>query len=72
MPFARDLSTGEVADLLGVSRQYVTRLLDDGRLTFRRVGNRRRIALRDALQFLRTDDRRRTGAYRELNERSIS
>jgi excisionase family DNA binding protein len=68
VPFARELSTGEVAGLLGVSRQYTVRLLDDGRLPYRRVGNRRRVALRDALSYLRADDRRRVDALRGLAE----
>ncbi len=72
VPFARDLSTGEVANLLGVSRQYVVRLLDDGRLPFSRVGNRRRIALSDALKYLRADDRRRVDGLRAIAESSVS
>ena len=59
VPMAKELSTGEVAGLLGVSRQYAVRLLDDGKLPFRRVGNRRRVRLSDAVRYLRDDDRRR-------------
>ena len=66
VPMARELSTGEVAGLLGVSRQYVVRLLDDGRLPCRRVGNRRRVQLGDALRYLREDDRRRAEQLAEV------
>ena len=66
IPMETELSTGELAELLGVSRQYAVRLLDDGRLPCRRVGNRRRIALTDALTYLRCDDKRRKDALHDL------
>ncbi len=66
VPSARELSTGDVADLIGVSRQYIVRLLDAGRLPYRRVGNRRRVLLADALAYLRTDDRLRANRFQEL------
>ena len=66
VPMATELSTGELAELLGVSRQYAVRLLDDGRLPSRRVGNRRRVALDDALTYLRCDDKRRQESLRDL------
>lgn len=72
VPMAKELSTGEVASLLGVSRQYAVRLLDDGRLPFRRVGNRRRVQLRDALRYLREDNRRRAERLREVAETTFS
>lgn len=37
------LSTGEVAEILECSSSHVIKLFDDGKLTGRRVGNRRRI-----------------------------
>lgn len=72
VPMAKELSTGEVAGLLGVSRQYVVRLLDDGRLPFRRVGNRRRVRLGDALRYLREDDRRRAQRLAEVAETTLT
>lgn len=72
VPMATDLSTGELAELLGVSRQYAVRVLDDGRLPFRRVGNRRRVALSDALTYLRCDDKRRQEGLRSLATSLIS
>lgn len=64
LPMAKELSTGEVATLLGVSRQYVVRLIDEGRLPFRRVGNRRRVRIDEALRYLRDDNRRRAERLR--------
>lgn len=72
VPMNTELTTGEVAGLLGVSRQYAVRLLDDGRLPFRRVGNRRRVPLRAVLRYLREDDRRRVAGLRELASTTVS
>jgi len=66
LPMVKELSTGDVASLLGVSRQYVVRLIDDGRLPCRKVGNRRRVRVGEALRYLREDNRRR--AQRLRNE----
>ncbi len=65
LPMAKELSTGEVANLLGVSRQYVVRLIDDGRVPCRMVGNRRRVRVDEALRYLRDDNRRRAQRLRE-------
>lgn len=72
VPMAKELSTGDVASLLGVSRQYTVRLLDDGRLPYRRVGNRRRVQLSDALAYLREDNRRRVESLREAANALLS
>ncbi len=72
VPMETELSTGELAGLLGVSRQYAVRLLDEGRLPFRRVGNRRRVGLADALAYLRCDDKRRQEGLRDLATSLIS
>ncbi len=72
VPMAKELSTGEVASLLGVSRQYAVRLLDEGRLPFRRVGNRRRVRLRDAVRYLREDDRRRADRLAEVAQATLT
>ena len=66
LPVSKELSTEDVAGLLGVSRQYVTRLLDQGRIPFRRVGNRRRVLVADALAYRRADNHRRVERLRDL------
>jgi excisionase family DNA binding protein len=65
LPMVKELSTGDVASLLGVSRQYVVRLIDDGRLPSRKVGNRRRVRVDEALRYLREDNRRRAQRLRD-------
>lgn len=66
LPSLKELSTGEVASLLGVSRQYVVRLVDSGRIPSRRVGNRRRIRVDEALRYMREDTHQRAERYRDL------
>ncbi len=61
------LSTGEVARLLGSSRQHVVDMCTRGELPFRWIGRHRRLARSDIDQLL---ERESTGLTRE-QERSL-
>lgn len=65
---SREISTGEAAKILGMSRPTVVRLLDTDQISSRKVGTHRRVVLRDVLQFRdrMLADRRR--AYEALME----
>lgn len=54
------VSTGAVADILGVSRRTVTRILDAGEIPYERHGNgNRRVRMSDALRYKQESDRRK-------------
>ena len=67
-PAAQELTTqeAEAANFLGVSRQFLVRLLDEGKILFHRVGTHRRVYLKDLLVFRKERDRRCHEAIQEL------
>jgi excisionase family DNA binding protein len=61
-PSGLPLGTEVASDLLGVSRPWLTTLLDRGDIPSSKVGSKRRIRLGDLLAYRRSDDiRRREG-----------
>ena len=60
----REVTPAGAADLLGVTRQFVDRLLADGTLEFRRLpgSKHRRIKVSDVLTLAEERDRRRQGS----------
>jgi excisionase family DNA binding protein len=60
MPEDEDLTTQAAADFLGMSRQYLVRLLDEKKLPSHKVGTHRRVRLKDlrAYAAIRNKDRR--------------
>ena len=66
-PTMPKLTTQQVADLLGVSRPTVVRLIDGGELASERIGNRRKVLLKDALEYR---DARRQRQYQAIADTS--
>lgn len=61
-PYDVPVGTEAAAVLLGVSRPWVTTLMDRGDLPGERIGSKRRIRLGDLIAFRRADDTRRRAA----------
>jgi excisionase family DNA binding protein len=63
-----ELTTQEAADLLGVSRPYLIKLLEEGALPCTlTAGSHRRLRLADVLAYRRVRDRERRAALDEMS-----
>lgn len=69
VPRQGELTPQQAAEVLGVSRQSLTRAMDAGRLPFHRVGSHRRLAVADVLAYQRERTARRV-ALRSLTQLS--
>ncbi len=67
VPVSKEVTTQQAANLLNVSRQYLVRLLEEGRIPFRRTGKHRRIRIVDVLSFKEQRDKDRRAGLRELS-----
>jgi excisionase family DNA binding protein len=61
------LTTFQAADIAGVSRAEIMRLLDAGEISWERPGRHRLIRCRDLITYLQADDTRRKQAADELS-----
>lgn len=66
VPVQAELSTYEAAELLGVSRPFLIRLIEKGELPFRVVGRHRRIPCEDLLAYKERTQTRRAKAIAEM------
>jgi excisionase family DNA binding protein len=59
LPVKADLTTSQAAEIIGISRPFLVRLLEQGDIPFYRVGAHRRVRLQDVLAYTEELHRRR-------------
>ncbi len=67
IPDNQVVTTQRAADLLGMSRPFFIKLLGTGAMAHHRVGNQRRVYLRDVLQFAHKREQERQAALNRLS-----
>jgi len=71
LPGNQVVTTQRAADLLGMSRPFFIKLLETGAMAHHRVGNQRRVYLRDVLEFARKRDEERQAALDGLSRQAF-
>ena len=71
LPVMEELTTKAAADYLGVSRQFLVRLLEQAKIPFHRTGTHRRVYLKDVLEYKQKRDAARHEAIKGLAEKEL-
>ena len=62
----QELSTQQAATVLGVSRPFVIKLMDEGQLAYRKVGSHRRVMLDEVMVYMEGTRVKRLAGLAEL------
>jgi excisionase family DNA binding protein len=62
----KELSTQQAATVLGVSRPFVIKLMDEGQLAYRKVGSHRRVMLDEVMVYMEGARVKRLAGLAEL------
>jgi len=66
IPIHANLTTQEAADYLNVSRPYLIRLLEDGKIDYHKTGTHRRIRFQDLVRYQEASEKHRQEIMEEL------
>jgi excisionase family DNA binding protein len=66
VPEDTELSTQQAAGILNVSRPFIIKLLEQGRMPFKKVGKHRRILLQDVLRIKEQQNKLRESQLERL------
>jgi len=65
-------TTQAAANFLGISRQYLVRLLEDGKITYHHAGTHRRVFFKDLVNFQRERSRTRRAGLDKMTEELVN
>ncbi|MCD1653026.1 helix-turn-helix domain-containing protein [Halomonas meridiana] len=68
IPVHAEMTTQEAADMLGMSRPTLIKILDEGHIPYHRSGNRRKVKYKDVMHYKQAIDNKRLQALNELSE----
>lgn len=71
IPDNQAVTTQRAADILGMSRPFFIKLLDAGAMAYHRVGNQRRVYLRDVLAYAQKREEERRAALARLSQAAV-
>jgi excisionase family DNA binding protein len=71
IPDNQAVTTQRAADILGMSRPFFIKLLDAGVMAHHRVGNQRRVYLREVLAYAQKREKERRAALARLSQAAV-